>query len=270
MAYVPMANEHMSSGALDQIEHQALALESTVRIQQSEITVQRQRTIGMQEESRRMEIGAEESQRAALAGDGHADNGRFSLYSDLALEASGLGPLAKAGKDIYALMTDGDPGKGVTVGGRQLNTFEDMIKGAMRTPGVYNDKPAAADTLADAASAKGAMSITEKANLAGQSLTSQTECNLTTWSMKSTDMPSTEMQQNLVFGQQLASEASLTSVRRARMIQAPSMGPGGNTMAAQVPMRAPIGMMAVEPTISLAAGPKPPSFDPVDEESMVG
>lgn len=240
MAYVPMANEHTTAGVLDQIEHQAMAIETTVRIQQSQITTQKQKIAGMEEESRRMEAGAEQESRRA-EGNTHA-----KLYADIGLEMLGGGALGRAAKDAYELMTDGDPAKGVMVDGKKVNTFEDMIKGANRKPGMYAEKPAAA-----AAGASAGLSLTEKANLAGDSITSQGQCNLRTWGIESNDMPSTQLQQNLVFGHQLASEAALTSVRRARALQGPSMGMGGNPMAAPI-LRA----TAAEPVMSLANGPK--------------
>lgn len=236
MSYVPMATEHTAPGVLDQIEHDAKALVDTIRIEQSEIEVSQRRVAGAQEEARREEAGAEEEARADAANSPEA-----KLYGDLATEAMG-GTAMKLMKDGMEFLSDADPGKGVKVGGRKVSTFEDMIKGANRKPGVYHDAP---DASATKSLFEDGMSLTERCNLAASSITSQGDCNLTSWGIQSGDMPSTQMQRNMVFGKELASEAALASVARARALQAPMMGMGGGMMG-----------RSAQPTVSLAQGPK--------------
>lgn len=231
----------MSTGVIDQIEHDALALVETVRIEQSVMEVQGRKVTGAQEEARRAEAGAEEESRVANA----RGSVEGQVYFDLATEAL-AGSGIKALKDVGELLSDGDPGK-FSVDGKSMATMETDIKKMKRAPGVYG---ANGDDIG-----KAGMSLTERCNLAASSIMSQGECNLKSWAMKGTDMPSTQMSQNLVFGKQLASEAALNSVARARMIQAPMMGPGGMGSSAR----------QAELIPTLANGPK---FSMADEEEF--
>lgn len=210
-----MASENTAPGVLDKIEHDARALEDRIRIEQSEIEVHARRTVGRQEEARREEAGAEDEARE----DGAVAKGSVEgqVYFDIATEALG-GTMGRLVKDVSDFVSDADPGK-FSVDGKSMATMESSIKKMKRAPGFYAADGSDAGTPG--------MSLTERCNLAASSITSQGECNLTSWAMKQTDMPSTQMQQNLVFSKELASRAALDSVARARMIQAPMMGMGG-------------------------------------------
>ncbi len=254
-----MANEDMSTGMLNDLEYRAKAIEHTSRIEESQITLHQQRMIGMEEESRRMEAGAEAESRREMGGDGNA---HFSLYSDLALEASGISPLLKAGKDLYALATDNDPGK-FSINGKKIDTFEDKIKNsAKKGDGLHADAPKAKTYATDSlfgTPEENKLTLSEKFGQINASMSGAASAKTSSWNMKAADSFSTEAVQRVVNEHKLASQATLDSVAVARRLQAPAMGMGGGMM------RSP----SAAPTVSLAAGPKAPSFDAIDEESMV-
>ena len=71
----------MSTGVIDQIEHDALALVETVRIEQSEMEVRGRKVVGAQEEARREEAGAEEDARRECNAQGSVEG---QVYFDVA------------------------------------------------------------------------------------------------------------------------------------------------------------------------------------------
>jgi len=245
-----MANENTADGVLDQIEYQAKALVDTVRIEHSEIETKTRRAIGEEEEARREEAGAEEEARR----DGPAAKGSVEgqVYFDVATEALGSSAI-KMAKDAVDIVSDSDPGK-FSIGGHSVATMEDDAKKMMRAPGVYN-ADGSMGGITKALFGDG-MSLTERVNLAASSITSQGECNLKSWAMDNKDMPSTQMQRNMVFGKELASKAALDSVARARMMRSPVMG-GPAGMGGNAGYNT-----AMVPDVSLASGPK---FSMVDE-----
>lgn len=230
MSHLAAPNEHTAPGVLDQIEYQAKALVDTVRIEQTQVLMHTRKMIGVQEESRREEAGAEEEARRAQG------SPEGAVYADLATEALG-GTAAKLVKDGFDFLSDMDPGKGVSINGKQVDTFESLIKkSASKGEGLFG--PAEANSL----------TLSEKFGQVSTSLAGQAECNTQSWGMKPSDISFMANMPKKIFGLGLAetAEATLGAVKRARELQAPGMGMGGMSMARS----------AATPTISLASGPK--------------
>lgn len=265
MAYIEAATKDTSEGVLKDLEFRAKALERTSHVQESEASVHQKKIIGMQDDARREQAGAEEESRRAMAGDG-GTNVHAGLYADIAFEASGIGPWAKAGKDIYEMMTDGDPGK-FSVGGRKVNTFEDIIKNsAKKGDGLHADAPTAKTYATDSlfgSADDNKLTLAEKFGQVSASMEGAGEANTATMDMKkAVDSFSTEKVRQVVNECKLASEHTLSQVAYIRSMRGPgpSMGGGGGMMRATASNTL---------DMTLAQGPKPPTVDLLDEESMV-
>lgn len=255
MVHIASASLDTPEGVLQSLEYQAKAIENTSRIEETQASFHTKKIIGMQEEARREQAGAEEEHRREMAGDG-ANNAHFSLYSDLALEASGISPLIKAGKDLYEIATGSDPGK-FSINGKKVNTFEDMIKGSARKgDGYHAETPAAKSSSLFGTPEENKLTLGEKFGQVSASMEGARESNTATMNMKkAVDSFSTERVRQVVNECKIASEQTLSQVAYVRSMRGP-----GPSMGGQVSARA-----TYAPEMSLAQGPKAPNIDVLDE-----
>lgn len=254
MAHIASASLDTPEGVLQSLEFQAKAFERTSHVEETAVTEHTKRIIGMQDEARREEAGAEEEHRRAMAGDGAANNAHAELYGNLAFEASGAGTLVKAGKDLYDLMTDGDPGK-FSIGGKKVNTFEDIIKGSARKGDGYHAAPTTKSSSLFGTPEDNQLTLAEKFGQVSASMEGAGETNTATMNMKkAVDSFSTEKVRQVVNECKIASEQTLSQVAYVRSMRGPGMGGGGGMVRA-----------SHAPEVSLAQGPKPPSIDVLDE-----
>jgi hypothetical protein len=211
---VPEANKDSTLGEIHKIRMQALAEETTARVDISR---------------------AETSERSSTPKGGSGNGAEAQLYTDLAMEASGLklasmavefigerrGDMALAGLDLKSL---GNKSGGASTG-ENVRSMEQDIQLAGRGAGIYN---------APTGKGAGGASLIERANLAKSSLSDQpAKCHKTCGdSFDQKKMANTTLVKQLCFGNRIASERALASTYaaeqhyQAAMRQAQLMAPG--------------------------------------------
>lgn len=244
-AFVEQAQKGASEGILQDIERRARAIQETVKVTENRVSEAEHKSAGAQ---------------------GNAEAG---VYGSLLTHSLGVGGVTELAGFVDARRTD--KAQTNTLGGerssqtnvdmtrpsKQAQTMDDHIRESVsRKPGVYREEAKqsvyGSTPVADKFVKRTGADIFASAQIAGEALNNQPE----DWTKKIKDIPpaksmaSVKMAKEMTFGQEIANELALTSVKVAREHNA--------AMKGHIQQMAP-GFGGMNLNLSLASGPRAPS-----------